>query len=187
MPSSAIPTILLRFGLGLGVGLLLAFLVYRESIFDPRSPLFQSVTVGLLTAGLLALMRSDRLGQAFALAIAFALLRLGFAQSQGWTVAVSGALQAGGVFVAALIFDLLARRGILFGKFLVLGPLLGGVFLAVTPLAVFDQQLGTDLMPTLMRYVFLGLLIGDSVGFGVEVADLLILARTVRQTRGARS
>lgn len=186
-PRANYATVYLRFGLGLGVGLIVPFLIYRRSIFDPTSTLFQCVTVGVLAAGTLALLRSDRPRAALALTTAFALMRLGFAQSAGWNVAVAGALQSGGVLVSALIFDLLARRGILFGKFLVLGPLLGGVFLAVTPLAVFHRSLGTDLFPTLMRHVFLGLLIGDTVGFGIEVADLLVLARSVRQARSVGS
>jgi len=187
VPSTTLSTTLLRFGLGLGVGLTIAYLVYREAIFDPQSPVFQCVTVGALIAGLLALLRTDRPRHALALAAGFALLRLGFVQSEGWMVAGAGVLQTGGVYLVALIFDLLARRGILFGKFLVLGPLLGGVYLATTPLAVFDRVTGAGLLPTLMRFVFLGLLIGDSVGFGVEVADLLVFARAVKRARSADS
>ena len=173
----------LRFGFGLSGGLVLSFLIFRQAIFDPQSPVFQCLTVSVQLAGILALLRSDRLGQATGLAVAFALLRLGFAQSAGWSVAIAGVMHTGGVFLVALIFDLLARRGILFGKFLVVGPLLGGVYLATMPLAVFFKVTGADLMPYLMRHVFLGLMVGDSVGIGIEVADLLILARAVRQSR----
>ena len=176
---------MLRFGFGLSGGLALSFLIFRQAIFIPQSPVFQCLTVSALLAGILALLRSDRLVQAAALAVAIALLRLGFAQSAGWTVAIAGVMHTGGVFLVALIFDLLARRGILFGKFLVVGPLLGGVYLATMPLAVFFKVTGSDLMPYLMRHVFLGLMIGDSVGIGIEVADLLILARTLRQSRAA--
>lgn len=173
-------TILLRFGLGLGLGLTVGFLLFREGIFDFGSPAFHCVSTGALIAALLALLRSDRPGEAAALAATFALLRLGFVQSEGWSMSLAGMLQVGGGYLVALIFDLLARRGILFGKFLVLGPLLAGVFLATTPLAFFFRIGGAEMLPTMMRYVFLGLLIGDSVGFGVEVADLLIVARTMR-------
>jgi len=173
----------LRFGFGLSGGLGLSFLVFRQAIFIPQSPVFQCLTVSALLAGILALLRSDRQTQAAALAVAFALLRLGFVQSEGWTVAIAGAMHVCGVFLVALIFDLLARRGILFGKFLVVGPLLGGIYLATMPLAIFFKVTGSELMPYLMRHVFLGLMVGDSVGLGVEVADLLILARTVRQSR----
>ncbi|HXV77064.1 MAG TPA: hypothetical protein VD788_12175 [Candidatus Polarisedimenticolaceae bacterium] len=183
MQTHAMPTIALRFSLGFGMVTLLAALVFRSNVFLPASPMFRSLTAGAMLAGVLALMRSDRGPQAGALATALALLRLGFAHSQGWTAAVAGVFEVGGLFLVALIFDLLARRGILFGKFLVLGPLLGGVYLATTQLSVMFQVTGVELMPTLMRHVFIGLLIGDSVGFGIEVADLLVLARSVGQQR----
>ena len=124
-------------------------------------------------------MRSDRSREAAALAVALAFLRLGFAYSAGWAPALAGALQVGGLYLVALIFDLLGRRGILFGKFLVLGPLLAGVFLATTPLAFIERISGAEIMPTIMRHVFLGLLIGDTVGFGIEVADLLKVFRVL--------
>lgn len=199
MPATILRSTILRFALGLGSALLATGLLFREVIFDPRHPAFfldrggfrlnhpvvQCVVVGALLAGLLALMRSDQRGRAAWLALGFALLRLGFAHSEGWTPAVAGALQAGGAWLVALIFDLLARRGVLFGKFLVLGPLLGGVYLATTPVAVFFLVTGSELMPTLMRQVFLGLLVGDSVGLGVEVADLLVLVRAARRHQPA--
>ena len=185
MQSHPIPTIALRFGIGLTAVTVSSALIFRSTVFLPSSPMFRCLTAGAMLAGILALMRSDRLSQAGALAVAFALLRLGFAHSQGWAAAVAGAFEVGGLYLIALIFDLLARRGILFGKFLVLGPMLGGVYLATTQLAVLFDITGVDLLPTLMRYVFLGLLIGDTVGFGVEVADLWIFARSVRQPRSA--
>jgi hypothetical protein len=185
VPSGTLRAAILRFGLGLGVGWVVAFLVFNRQMFDHRQPMFQCISVGLMTAALLALLRSDRPAHAAALATAFALMRLGFVPSEGWLVVVAGMLQVAGLFLIALIFDLLARRGVLFGKFLVMGPMLGGLYLATTQLALFSRVTGSDLMPELMRHVFLGLLIGDSVGFGVEVADLLVLARAARQERSA--
>ena len=181
----ALPTIALRFGLAYGAALTIGYLVFRETLFIADAPPFQCVTAGALAAALLALMRSDRSREAAALAVALAFLRQGFAYSEGWAPALAGVLQVGGLYLVALIFDLLGRRGVLFGKFLVLGPLLAGVFLATTPLAFIERISGAEIMPTIMRYVFLGLLIGDTVGFGIEVADLLIAARTVRERRTA--
>jgi hypothetical protein len=183
--SVANPSLALRLLMGLGFSLLVSFLVFRAEVFNPQSPMFRCVTAAVMLAALLSLMRDGRLTQAGALATAFALVRLGFAQSEGWTVAIAGAIEIGGMFLVALIFDLLARKGILFGKFLVLGPMLGGVYLATTQLASVYRVSGVDLLPMLMRYVFLGLLIGDSVGFGVEVADLLTIGRRVRRERPA--
>lgn len=187
MPTTNLFATILRFAFGLSGGIGLSFLIFRQAIFIPQSPVFQCLTVSVLLAGILALLRSDRPSQAAALAVAIALLRLGFAQSQGWTVVIAGVMHIGGVYLIALIFDLLARRGILFGKFLVVGPLLGGVYLATMPLAAFYTVTGSDVMPYLMRHVFLGLLIGDAVGLGIEVADLWIVARAVRQSRAADS
>ena len=180
-----LPTLALRFGLGYGAVLTIGFLVFRDTLLAPGGPPFQCVTAGAVAAALLTLLRSDRPRQAAALAVALVFLRLGFAYSEGWAPALAGALQVGGLYLVALIFDLLGPRGILFGKFLVLGPLLAGVFLATTPLAFFFRISGSEMLPTMMGYVFLGLLIGDTVGFGIEVADLLVVARTVREDRTA--
>jgi hypothetical protein len=183
--SNTLSLITLRSGLGFATVTLVSALVFRSNVFVPSSPMFRCLTAGAMLAAITALMRTDRMTQAAGLAAAFALLRLGFAQSQGWMVAIAGTIEVGGLFLIALIFDLLARRGILFGKFLVLGPMLGGVYLATTQLSVLFQSTGADLLRTLMQYVFLGLLIGDSVGFGVEVADLLVLSRSIRRERSA--
>jgi len=137
VPTNNLFATILRFAFGLGGGVGLSFLMFRQSIFDPRSPVFECLTASIVLAAILALLRSDRQTQAGALAVAIALLRLGFAQSQGWTVAIAGVMLTGGIYLIALVFDLLARRGILFGKFLVVGPLLGGVYLATVPLASF--------------------------------------------------
>lgn len=185
MPTTNLFATILRFAFGLSGGVGLSFLLFRQAIFDPRSPVFECLTASIVLAGILALLRSDRQTQAGALAVAIALLRLGFAQSQGWTVAIAGVMLTGGFYLIALIFDLLARRGILFGKFLVVGPLLGGVYLATIPLAAFFEVTGSDLMPHLMRHVFLGLMVGDAVGIGIEVADMWILVKSVRQSRSA--
>lgn len=187
MPTTNLFATILRFVFGLSGGVGLSFLIFRQAIFVPQSPVFECLTVSALLAGILALQRSDRQTQAAALAVAIALLRLGFAQSQGWTVAIAGVIHVGGVYLIVLIFDLLARRGVLFGKFLIVGPLLAGVYLATMPLDAFFTVTGSELMPYLMRHVFLGLLIGDSVGIGVEVADLWIVVRAVRQSRAEDS
>jgi hypothetical protein len=185
VPTTNLFATILRFAFGLSVGVGVSFLLFRQAIFDPRSPVFECLTASVILAGILALFRSDRQTQAGALAVAVALLRLGFAQSQGWTVAMAGVMLTGGIYLIALIFDLLARRGILFGKFLVVGPLLGGVYLATMPLESFFTVTGSDLMPYLMRHVFLGLIIGDAVGVGVEVADMWMLVKAARQSRSA--
>lgn len=172
MLAGAAPEALLRFAAGSALALVAGWFAFGRALFDPDALAFHCVVIGALTSGVLALLRTGRLVPALALVAAFALLRLGFAHSLGWAPALAGAALAIGVFVACLIFDLLARYGIPFGKFLVLGPLLGGVYLAVVPLAEFGALAGIETMKTILRYVFVGVLIGDAAGLGVELFDL---------------
>jgi hypothetical protein len=177
MPWILAPALLLRFGLGVAGALAAGLGAFGLAIFDPQEPAFQCVTMGPLLAGLLALLRSDRVRAAFGLAALFALLRLGFVHTEGWAAPVAGACLVFGALVVSVLFDALARYGIRMGKFLVLGPLLAGLYVAVTPLAELGQLVGSELHVTLLRWAFLGVLIGDSTGAGVEIADLLATAR----------
>lgn len=149
------------------------YVVFRMGVFRFDRPEFQCLTVGMLTAGIVTLMRSPRPGRAVVLAAAFALFKLGLIRTEGWIPAASGFVMAGGILLSAWIFDLLARRGMPFGKFLVLGPLLGGVFFAITPLAQFHTLTATGSMRTLLFNVLVGLVIGNGVGFGIELAELV--------------
>jgi hypothetical protein len=167
------PAVLLRFGLGVVVVIAAGLAAFRLAIFDSSVPAFHVVTIGPLLAALLALARSDRIGSAVGVAALFALGRLGFASSEGWAGPLASVALVAGALVTSVLFDALARYGIRFGKFLVLGPLLAGLYVAVTPLAEFGQLVGSELQVTLLRWAFLGVLIGDSTGLGVELADLL--------------
>ena len=109
--------------------------------------------------------------------IAFGLLRLGLIESRGWLIAISGLLLAAGIYLSSIIFDLLGRRGMVFGKFLILGPLVGGLYLALTPMTEFGALTRNGVMYVLMEHVLLGVVIGDGVGLGVEVAELLGMAQ----------
>ena len=97
-----------------------------------------------------------------------------------WSVVVGA-----GVFLAALIFDRLAALGYSVGKFLLLGPLVGAVYLASTPLAGLSNVLDLDVVTTMWLFTYLGIVIGDGAGFGVEVVDLLD-PRTRTRIREAR-
>jgi hypothetical protein len=147
-------------------------LVFRESAFDPAEPEFQCLTAGALTAGILSAVRVSRHDLAVVIVTVFGLSRVGLAESRGWLLAVSGFLFAAGLYLASLVFDLLGRRGVRFGKFLILGPLMGGLYLALTPMVEFYDLTTNGVLRTLMSRVLMGLLIGDGVGFGVEVVEL---------------
>jgi hypothetical protein len=171
--------ILLRFWLGALGGFGAGLIAFRLSVFDPGHVAFHVLTLGALTAGVLALMRSGAPGQAAALAAAFALFRFGLVERVGWLSAASGIVIGVGVLLVAWIFDLLAPR-LRFGKFLILGPLLGGLLLAVTPLMEFQRLMPLASTTALLQYAFLGVVLGDGVGLGVEIADLLLPSLGVR-------
>ena len=55
--------------------------------------------------------------------------------------------------------------------------LIGGLYLALTPLVEFHSLTSNSVMWILMEHVLLGVVIGDGVGLGVEVAELLGMAQ----------
>jgi hypothetical protein len=171
------------------------WLLLPGEFFVDTGHLTLCLVVSTLVAGILSLVRGGHPRGALALVGAFGLLQLGQTWSQGpraaivmvtWSVVVGG-----GVFLAALIFDRLAELGYSVGKFLLLGPLVGGVYLATRPLAGLSNVLDLGLVTTMWLFTYLGIVIGDGAGFGVEVVDLLDTRNRTRnqnvQTRtGAR-
>jgi len=168
---------LVRFLLGLGGAAAAGLLAFGWRELDPQDPAFTCLTMGAFCAGILALMRSDRALQAVGLAAALALFRLGLVDAEGWGPACAGFVLAPGMLVLGLIFDMLARRGVRFGKFLVIGPLTGGLFLAAAPLIEFHDLTSAGATRTLLQYILLGVVVGDGVGLGVEIADLWVKMR----------
>jgi hypothetical protein len=176
-PRASLGTILWRFLMSAGCGLALGWFVFGPVVLRPGERAFHCFTIGSLTAGVITLMRGRRAGQAVGLALGFALVQLGLAEAFGWNRALAGVALSVGVLLVAWIFYEMGRHGILFGKFLVAGPLLGGVYLAIAPLAEFQsltRALATD---TLAAYLFLGIIIGDGVGLGAEIAEGIDLLR----------
>ena len=172
---------LLRFVAGCSASLLAGAFLFHARIFEPDSAWFQCLTVGALLAGVLALTRIGRPGQALLLAISYTLVQIGYAWTQGWRRAlaetVASAVVAAGAVVVAQIFDLLDRDGYRFGKFALLGPLLAGVFLASATLTLVGLSPADDVFGLLVRQVFVGLVVGDSVGLGVELVELVPVFR----------
>jgi hypothetical protein len=164
---------LIRFWFGLAGSLVAGMLLFRSAVVAPGTLAFQCVSVGAVTAGILSLVRISRHGYALVLIALFGVLRIGLVESRGWLVGISGFLMAAGLYLAAIIFDLLGRRGIMFGKFLILGPLVGGLYLALAPMVEFHALTSNGVMRILLEHALLGVIIGDGVGLGVEVAELL--------------
>jgi hypothetical protein len=164
---------LVRFWFGIAGSLMAGLLIFRAAIVIPGMLAFQCISVGAVTAAIVSLVRLSRHGYAMTVVAVFGVLRLGLIESQGWMMGISGILLAGGIYLTAIIFDLLGRRGMMFGKFLILGPLIGGIYLALTPLVEFQALTANGVMWILMEHVLLGVVIGDGVGLGIEVAELL--------------
>lgn len=168
---------LARFLLGTGASALAGLVLFGSEMLDPDALWFQCLSVGALLAGVIALLRVGRAGQALSLSTAFALVQVGYA----WTLPPARALAetawgivlGGGVFAAALVFHRLAQHGFPFGKFVLLGPLVAGVYLAATAVILVTHRRGTDALGLIVQYVLVGLVVGDAVGLGVELAEML--------------
>ena len=149
------------------------YVTFGERILSPRHGAFECVVLGTLTAAMLALVSRGRRVEAALLIPAYAWLRLAFAEQGSWGIVIVALLLAAGTYLVALIFDGLSRRGVQFGKFLVIGPLLGGVYLALAPLSQFNALSAYDSFDPLMVQLFIGIVIGDGAALGVELSDLL--------------
>ena len=186
----------LRLVAGAGGSVLAGLLVdlalpgFGRGMLDPSGPAFQCISVGLPAAGVLALVRGRFPGVALALS-ALVAVPVSFGTWGGGTAAAMVGAAAGlavgaGIFLTAALYDGLARHGFQVGKFLVIGPLLSGAYLAATPLWGLVGGSGLDLLRSFWLHAIIGLAIGDGVGFGVELAEILASslgpegARTVR-------
>ncbi len=156
-------------------------MVYRVEIIDPLSPAFKTLTLGSTFAGLLALWRSAAHGHAMALAAGYALFCLGFVSAQGWMAALSGTVVAAGLVAVMLIFDRLADR-VPLGKFVVIGPLVGVLLFAATPMMEFRNLMPLGALDAMIAYGRLGLILGTGVALGVEASDWILRPRHAPET-----
>jgi len=163
---------LIRFAPALCGSLGAGYLAFRGQIFEPSGLPFQAVTIGALSAAVLSLLRVSRGGIAVMLVLLFGVGQLGMARAAGWMPALGGLLFGVGILLIALIFDLLGRGGLIFGKFLILGPLLAGLYVGLMPMMTFHTLAADDTLREVMLRVLLGLVVGDGVGLGVEIGEL---------------
>jgi hypothetical protein len=168
---------MLRFAAGGVLSVLAGMAIFPDTVFDLMNPTSQCVTVGLLAAGILALVRVRRPAAALGLIVANALLQLAVSWKHGAAPAFFettwSLLMGGGIFLAAVIYDGLAARNIRFGKFMVLGSMCAGAYFAATPVALLGHGLQHPVGAELTLNAFLGLIIGDAVGLGMELVELL--------------
>lgn len=173
---------LLRFVAGFSGCVLLGFAFFRWPVFQIGNPRSQCIIIGALAAGVLALFRVGRPVQSVALALAFAIVQLPLSLSSGLprTLATfAWSLFLGlGICLVAAIYDRMARLGFWFFKFLIIGPLLGGIYLAASPLAGLATGRPETVPGTMWLTGLLGLVIGDGTALGVELVELLPSLRT---------
>jgi hypothetical protein len=182
MRLSASYGVLLRLAAGTLGAFVAGWIAFRDQIFDLSNPAFQCIPIGALAAAILALVRTSRPVPAIRLVGAFALLQFGVAWSSGpWSAAITATWSVVlglGMWLVASIFDQLARLNVRLGKFLIVGPLLGGVYFVATPLASLAAAQPGNVMKSLWWNGFLGIVIGDGVAAAVEVVELFIVPRS---------
>lgn len=151
--------------------------LFRGRILQPGRLEYQVLIVGLLCAFIVATARVRKPAWGVAIAVAFAAYQWASFSPQsfgrGIVQTLGGAHVAAGLVLAGQIFDRLGRMGLRVGKFLVLGPLVGGMLLAVTPLATLANRTVPDLSRLLIENLFLGMVIGNGVGIGIELIESL--------------
>ena len=171
-----IPWALLMFAAAMAGSVGAGWFAFKAGIFRMDLPSAQVFTTGALMAGVLTLTRIGKFAPAVILSTAWVLFQAGTATSDSWTRvfmhAAWAVVLAIGVLLIALIWELLARRGVRIGKFLLSGPLLGGVYMAASPVMFLQGISPNSVMRSLLLTFFLGIVIGDGVGLGVELVEL---------------
>lgn len=176
MTTAVLRDTLLRFVCGAAGSILLGLVAFRGQIWDATNPQFQVVTVGVVMAAIMALLRARATSLAALTVAVFAGSQFGISLNHGvrgatalllWCLIISG-----GIVLTSIIYELLDARGLRFGKFVLVGPLLGGVYFAATPATLIALPGSPGAIRTLLLNVFLGIVIGDGVGFGIEMVDL---------------
>jgi len=186
-PAVFLASALLRFWLGTAGALVGGYAAFRWALFQPGHEAFGGLTVGMLAAAILTLVRLSLRTQAVMLALAYGVLQLGVTDRGRWAAGLAGLLLGLGILVIAEIYSELANSGFRFGKFLLVGPLLGGALLAVAPIRDFYSLIPYDAVRPLLVQLFMGVVIGDGVGLGVELAELTPWGRVLRSAESGDS
>lgn len=179
----ALPQLLVRTAIGAACSIALGYLVYGTDALDSQLPHFQVVTVGILMAAVVALWEGGAPRTSVLLVAAFAAQQVWTTVGQGWNKTLALGLWCVivglGLVHIGLIWTLLDRRGLRFGKGLIAGPLLAGVFFAATPAAALAAVSPAHAIRTLVGNLLLGVVIGDGVGLGIEIVDLALRPKPV--------
>ncbi|ANM30795.1 hypothetical protein ABI59_16250 [Acidobacteria bacterium Mor1] len=172
MTAGGFVAFLVRFVAGWAGALLFGGMVFGRAVFQAGNPAFRCMMIGGLCAAIFAGTRSSNKRTALAVIAGYGSWQFVLAREAGVQLQLtSSASQIAlglGIFLVALIYDALAVEGWRVGKFLVAGPALAGVYLALSPLKFFG---GLPHSP-LQVDIALAFLIGNGVAFGIEMAEL---------------
>lgn len=170
---ATLSSILLRFWFAMICGSAAGWLVYQRQILNPLSPAFKILTVGAAFAGILAMWRCRARAHGLALAVGYALFCLGFVSAYGWVSALSGTIVAGGLICTSIVYDELAPK-LPFGKFLIIGPMVGILLAAVTPMVEYRNLIPLASGDAIVAYARLGWVLGVGISFGMEISDRML-------------
>ncbi len=172
MTAGGFVAFLVRFVAGWAGALLFGGMVFGRAVLQAGNPAFRCLMIGGLCAAIFAGARTRNKRPALAVIAGYGTWQFVLAREAGLQLQLtSSASQIAlglGIFLVALIYDALAVEGWRVGKFLVAGPALAGVYLALSPLKFFG---GLPHSP-LQVDIALAFLIGNGVAFGIEMAEL---------------
>jgi len=174
--AQGIPVALVMFTAAMAGAVAGGWVAFRSGIFQPELPSFQVFTIGALMAGMLTLTRIGRTAAAVVLGVGWILYQFGAVMNDGFFQMVSRTIwsvtMVTGIFIITLIWEFLAQRGFRLGKALLVGPLLGGVYVAAVPVTLLNGVSSSGALRSMLLTLFLGIVIGDGVGIGVEIVEV---------------
>lgn len=164
-----------RAGAGTITAWVLGWFLFHGRMFAPERMEFQVITIGLLTAWIVSLVRAQRVGWGAMSVVAFTVYQWAsyspIDTKRAIVQTVAAFFVATGLLLAGIVFDRLGKMGLPVGKFLILGPMVGIMMLAVTPLATLVNVGVPDIPRLLIENLFLGMVIGNGVGIGIELVE----------------
>jgi hypothetical protein len=178
---------LIHFGAGIAGGSAACVLAFRTLDALPSLQASQIIFTGLLLAICLTIVRTINPAVGVVLCVIFALGRLGLLELNGsvqmFSMLFTDLVLGLGAMLIAVIFHLLAESGLKLGKFLLVGPLVGGLFVATTMINEFFSPRPGDPLIAILIGVFLGAVVGNGVSLGVELVELHPAYRNPRRAR----
>jgi hypothetical protein len=134
------------------------------------------LAAGALASGMFAFVRGGQVAQAAALGVGAVSFHLAGLWYQGPLRALAAAagnlVEAAGIAGAAVVFHLLAERGVRVGKALLTGPMVAVAFAAAAPASQVGAPSGDGALRPLLVGGVIGLIVGESVSLGLEAGEM---------------